>query len=100
MSSGSISQSVKFGSLTLIWKVNLGFEKKVIFKNFESTMSCSKFSRQLKIRSDFHEKKKFRIAGKLIKISQQQKLMFVILLLSTNRVELCNIRPEVYINGK
>ena len=49
LETGSMCQSVIFGSLTLIWKLDFDFGEKVIFQNFEPTLSCSSFSRQQKI---------------------------------------------------
>ena len=48
MSPGSMCQSVIFGSLTFRNTRYVVLERNLIFQNFEWSMSCSVFSRQLK----------------------------------------------------
>ena len=66
-SPGSMCQSVTFGSLTLRNTKYVILGGKIIFLNFEWSLSCSTFSRKLKISEIEDQNIRFTIAGKYLK---------------------------------
>ena len=66
-SPGSMCQSVIFGSLTLRNTKYVILGGNLIFKNFEWSLSCSTFSRKLKISELEDQNIRITIAGKYLK---------------------------------
>ena len=66
-SPGSMCQSVIFGSLTLRNTKYVILGGNLIFQKFESSLSCSTFSRELKILEIEDQNIRFTIAGKYLK---------------------------------
>ena len=67
LSPGSICQSVIFGSLTLRNTNYVILGENLIFQKFESSLSCSNFSRKLKISEIEDQNIRFTIEGKYLK---------------------------------
>ena len=53
--------------------------RKVIFEKFESSLLCSSFWRQLKIRENNNQKNRVVIAGKLLKYTRVKMLVAILL---------------------
>ena len=66
LSPGSMCQSVIFGSLTLSSTNHVILGGNLIFRNFELSLSCSTFSRELKISEIEDQNIRFAIAGKYL----------------------------------
>ena len=64
---GSMCQSVIFGSLTLRNTNYVILGGNLIFQKFELSLSCSTFSRKLKISEVQYQNNRFTIAGKYFK---------------------------------
>ena len=67
LSPGSMGQSVIFGSLTLRNRSYVILGGNLVFQKFESSLSCSTFSRELKISEIQDQNNQFTIAGKYLK---------------------------------
>ena len=67
LSPGSMCQSVIFGSLTLRNTNNVILGWNIIFQKFVLSLSCSTFSRQLKISEMQDQNNRITIAGKYLK---------------------------------
>ena len=77
LSPGNMCQSVIFGSLTLRNTNYVIMGGNLIFQKFELSLSCSTFSRKLKISEIQDQNNQFTIAGKYLKKSSG-KLLFAI----------------------
>ena len=67
LSPGRMCQSVIFGSLTLRNTNNAILGENLIFQKFELSLSCSTFTRKLKISEIEDQNNRFTIAGKYLK---------------------------------
>ena len=67
LSPGRMCQSVIFGSFTLRNTNNAILGENLIFQKFELSLSCSTFTRKLKISEIEDQNNRFTIAGKYLK---------------------------------
>ena len=67
LSPGSMCQSVIFGSLTLRNTNYVILGGNLVFQKFELSLSCSIFSRELKVSEIQDQNNRFTIAGKYLK---------------------------------